>query len=114
MNGERLKVCSWGGRDPESLDELWLVVAAGSRKELQQLSVRLSLPSPQNARLLKQSDPAFDMALARPHRLFWSDPEQLPLGRSHEPLTWKPEEQLDTFRRAGPVRRPGDRTKPPR
>ena len=109
----RLKVWSWAGRDPESLDHLLLVVAAGSRKELQQVSVRLSLPTPKNAHPVKKSDPAFDMAIARPHRLFWTDPENRPLGRSYEPLTWRTEEQLETFRRSGVVRRPVDRTRPP-
>jgi hypothetical protein len=82
------------------------VIAVGSRKELQQASVRLSLPSPKDAGLLRSSDLAYAEAIAQPGRLLWRNLGDLPLGRSMEPPQWSSEEQLEDMRRSGSKRRP--------
>jgi hypothetical protein len=58
MDTAGLKVWSWFGRDQASREDLQFVIAVGSRKELQQATVRLSLPSPKQAGRVLPSDPA--------------------------------------------------------
>jgi len=66
MEEARSKVWSWVGRDQASGEDLEFVIAVGSRKELQQVSVRLSLPSPKQAGRVPPSDPAYTEAMATP------------------------------------------------
>jgi hypothetical protein len=105
----RLKVWSWFGRDPSSLEDLQFVVAVASRKELQQVSVRLSLPSPKQAARVKPSDPVYAEAVSQPNRLLWINLGDLPFGRSYPPFEWSSEEQLADLRRTSTLRHlPGD------
>lgn len=85
------------------------MVAVARRKELQQVSVRLSLPIPKQAARLKPSDPAYE-AMAQPNRLLWMNLGDLPLGRSRPPFQWLSEEQLADLRAATLRRAPGRRT----
>ena len=104
MDEARLKVWSWFGRDPSSLEALQFVVAVASRKELQQVSVRFSLPSPKQAARLKPSDPAYAEAMAQPDRLLWMGLGDLPLGKSRPPFEGSSEEQLAGLRAASTLR----------
>jgi hypothetical protein len=117
VDERRLKVWSWFGRDSSSLEDLQFVIAVASRKELQQVSVRLSLPSPRQAGMLKPSDPAYAEAISQPSRLLWMNLGDLPLGRSTSPIQWSSEEELADLRAAStlrhgagggiPIKRPG-------
>lgn len=104
MDEKRLKVWSWFGRDPSSLEDLQFVIAVASRKELQQASVRLALPCPKQARLLKPSDPVYAEAVSQPSRLLWMNLGDLPLGRSTSAIQWSSEEQLADLRAASTLR----------
>lgn len=100
MDDRRLKVWSWHGFDPSSNSNLQFVIAVASRAELQQVSVRLALPSPKRAVLLKPSASAYGEAMAQPNRLLWWNPDDAPLSRSRPPIEWLSEEQLADLRAA--------------
>jgi hypothetical protein len=104
METAGLKVWSWFGRDQASREDLQFVIAVGSRKELQQASVRLSLPSPKGAGRVLSSDPAYSLATANPGRLLWINLGDQPLGKSRPPLHWSSEEDLHQMRAAAAKR----------
>jgi hypothetical protein len=100
MEVPNLKVWSWFGRDQATEEDLQFVISVGNRKELQQVSVRLSLPSPKHAGRVPPSDSAYAEAMANPARLLWLNLGDLPLGRSRPPLRWSSEEELLAMRAA--------------
>jgi len=110
VDSRRLKVWSWFGNDPKSVSNLQFVIAVASRAELQKVSVRLSLPSPKRAVLLKPSATAYAEAMAHPDRLLWWNMDDVPLSGSAPPVEWSSEEQLADLRAATLRPRPGGST----
>ena len=100
MDTTKLKVWSWFGRDQATGEDLRFVIAVGNRKELQRASVRLSLPSPEQAGRVRPSDPVYREAMADPGRLLWLDLGDLPLGTSRPRLPGSSEDELHEMRAA--------------
>lgn len=75
--GRRLKVWTWGGRDPVSLHDLEFVTAVFAKGDLQAASARLRLPKPNfgDYALVKPNDPRFDVAAATQGRVLFRDIE---------------------------------------
>ncbi len=101
-SGKPHKAWCWYGRDPSSLTDLVIVVALGSRKEVQAASVRLGLPKPEKLQPMAKSQPGYDIALTEPGHVFWMDADDFML-RSRPP--WRREGELEAMRKTATARR---------
>ncbi len=109
----RLKIWNWWGRDVVSLHDLDMVAAVTSRRELHRLTVRLRLPKPcrDSVRRVEPDSWLGDLALGRPGRLTWREPDDADQTGGG----WRPEEDLEESRRGATARSispGGDRTTP--
>jgi hypothetical protein len=101
-SGQPSKAWFWSGRDPSSLHDIVIVVAVGSRKEVQAASVRLGLPKPEKLQPMAKSQPGYDLALAEPGHVFWMDADDFML-RPRPP--WRREDELGAMRKRATARR---------
>lgn len=91
-----MKVWCWSGRDPSSLSDLIVVVALGSRQQVQAASVRLGLPKPGQLQPVALNHPGYDTAIAEPGHVFWMDSDDY---LAHPRPRWRRESELEILRR---------------
>lgn len=102
--GQPGKAWSWTGRDPSSLTDIVIVLAAGSRKEVQATSVRLGLPKPEKLQPMTRDQSGYDVATADPGQVFWMDLDDFML-RPRPP--WRREGEPEAMRTDATARRGG-------
>lgn len=68
-----MKVWSWHQRDPQTAEDMSLVVAVEAWREVNALTARNGLRKPERPRRLRSVDDGFSVALASPGHILWRE-----------------------------------------